>query len=76
MTVFAMNIMRSSNGRKSWLQWTLFVFVAIHAMNNVVAQFRNQKNGTNDIHHRRLQVEDGGVSASAGDSRARYVQKV
>ena len=42
---------------------------------NVTAQFRNQNNDTNEI-HRRLQVEDGGVSSTTGDSRARYVQKV
>ena len=70
MSVFAINTRVSSNGRKSWLVWAAFVIVA------VTAQLRNQNNGTNDIHHRRLQVEDGGVSSTTGDSRARYVQKV
>ena len=41
---------------------------------NVIALYQN--NDTNELHHRRLQVEDGGVSSNTGDSRARYIQKV
>ena len=73
MTVSALGFIRSSNGRKSWLRLTVFVFFATHL---VSALFRNQSNNTNEVHHRRLQVEDGGVSSTTGDSRARYIQKV
>jgi hypothetical protein len=69
MSAFASNTSVSSNGRKFWFLWTALL------LTNVTAQIRNQNNDTNEI-HRRLQVEDGGVSSTTGDSRARYVQKV
>ena len=76
MSIFAINIRHNSNGRRSWLQWTVFVVVAIQLLLCTInAQFLTQSNSTNEIHHRRLQVEDGGVSSTTGDSRARYVQK-